>query len=582
MTAKTKTIFSKYFIDTFMIMLIFVVIINIVVNAFMLHFTITKEESHRELIQNQANILISSITQDCTNLFAAISKDDSKLIIEQTNFDAIDDYDAFNVTNPLRTRISDNILDSVYIDSAYLYSINQKWTVSNKGFLNKQNSSQNIWLYDGIEKDSKEYNFWTKLIYEEKSHKSFIVLYRNVDFDIPSNFVSVIILDIAKLNNSLEKIIIQQGSVLILKNNTDDTILLKSGDSSIPDTAFETKKDIKNSIVFNKYSMYSSVFMEYNWQGYIAYKNEIVMDSIFRTVRIILLFSILALIAASFFAYNRAKRIYMPLKSIVTVMDNPQNYLYSKNLADDFQYSEIKFILETLFSIIREKNEIADKLEQNLNLLSDANKYAAEVQIQSHFIFNTLEIIYLEAYKLFGDDNIISEMVCNLSDLIRLSFKNDNKLITIKDEWEYTQKYLYIQSIRFENCFNVNWDIDESLYNLYCPKLILQPIIENAINHGIIPAQKRCDINIKICKFDHRIIITVQDTGVGMSAQKVRDIEALLNQTNIIPKKNIGISNVNLRIKLMFGEDYGCRILSSRLHEGTKIEIVIPVIDPEE
>ena len=121
------------------------------------------------------------------------------------------------------------------------------------------------------------------------------------------------------------------------------------------------------------------------------------------------------------------------------------------------------------------------------------------------------------------------------------------------------------------------YDIDDESENLMTPKLILQPIVENSIVHGIIPAERKC--TIKICNriYSDHVVFTIEDDGIGMSEERLKEIQEILNDTSSLPNKNIGIANVNMRIKLLFGSEYGCKIISSN-SKGTKIEISLPCI----
>ena len=168
-------------------------------------------------------------------------------------------------------------------------------------------------------------------------------------------------------------------------------------------------------------------------------------------------------------------------------------------------------------------------------------------------------------------------MVYNLSDILRVTLRNDNKFMPINSEIDYIKKYMYIQNIRFGALFETSYDIDENSENLMTPKLILQPIVENSIVHGIIPSEKKCFIKISNVVKNDRVVFTIEDNGIGMSEERLKEIREILNNMTVIPNKNIGIANVNMRIKLLFGNEYGCSIISSDSN-GTKIEISIPVI----
>ncbi len=248
----------------------------------------------------------------------------------------------------------------------------------------------------------------------------------------------------------------------------------------------------------------------------------------------------------------------------------------------DFQcdYVEIKYIVQTILESFKNKNDLEQRLTESISQLNNTKNRVLQAQIRPHFIFNTLNIIYLECYNALGEESDITQMIYNLADIIRISFCEDKSLPSIRDELLYSKKYIEIQTIRFADEFQVEWEIDPTLENYLTPKLILQPVIENAIIHGLIPSDKRGTLTIRLTEDDGNIIFIIQDTGVGMSEEQINTLNALLSSDDI-PHEHIGLVNVNLRIKLLFGSKYGCKIIQSG-SGGTIINIRIPKIPNSE
>ena len=203
-------------------------------------------------------------------------------------------------------------------------------------------------------------------------------------------------------------------------------------------------------------------------------------------------------------------------------------------------------------------------------------KYLAlQNQINPHFLYNTLENIRSEA--LIGDREIAAKMAELLGSYFRYSISNMDKLVKVEDEIESVHKYFAIQKFRFEDRIEIYIEYDDhSINQLKMPKLILQPIVENSILHGIEPSLKKGIINISLKLYDTHLLICVSDTGIGIDKSKLDDIQQKLSQPS--PNQfdeSIGIINVNHRLKMLYGNDYGLKYFSKKTI-GTDVEIKIP------
>ena len=171
-------------------------------------------------------------------------------------------------------------------------------------------------------------------------------------------------------------------------------------------------------------------------------------------------------------------------------------------------------------------------------------------------------------------------MVGALARLFRISISRGKELIPIKDEMTHAKSYLIIQSYRYKNQFSYNFDIEESIENYLCNKITVQPLIENAIYHGLdrMVDEGHIEISAKTATDDpNDIIITVADNGIGMTEEQCRKI--LLKERS--DSSGIGVKNVNDRLKIYFGEKYGITI-ESELDVGTTVMVRIPKVEKED
>jgi sensor histidine kinase YesM len=196
---------------------------------------------------------------------------------------------------------------------------------------------------------------------------------------------------------------------------------------------------------------------------------------------------------------------------------------------------------------------------------------ALQSQINPHFLYNTLDnLIYLvEA----NETDRATEMIASLSRFFRFITNREQFMISLRDELSFTKTYLKIMSYRFDN-FESIWDVDENVLNHKTVKLILQPVIENAIHHGARKTKDMVTIHISCKLKKDEIHIVVVDNAVGIGEEKLTLIKRQLAATSL---DKAGIYNVNGRIRLQYGEKYGLSIESER-GNGTKVTIVLPAV----
>ncbi|KAA5806421.1 sensor histidine kinase [Thermoanaerobacterium thermosaccharolyticum] len=188
-------------------------------------------------------------------------------------------------------------------------------------------------------------------------------------------------------------------------------------------------------------------------------------------------------------------------------------------------------------------------------------------QIKPHFLFNSFDAI--SALILMGDTKNASKIVKALGKFYRSFLINGNEEITIKEELDIINNYLTIQKIRFGDKFSVVMNIDERVLNYKIPKLILQPLVENALNHGVRNKEGQGIISIKALYGDNQIILMTEDNGKGMSEEKIKEIESGMS-------KGVGLKSTIERLKIYYNSADVVKIYS-KIDEGTKIEITIPI-----
>jgi len=232
-------------------------------------------------------------------------------------------------------------------------------------------------------------------------------------------------------------------------------------------------------------------------------------------------------------------------------------------------------------------NQMTERLESMVNTIKDDERRMRHTelrllqeQINPHFLYNTLDTIVwlIEADK----SDQAEEMVVSLSSFFRLVLSHGQEFITIADEEKHIRSYLEIQHVRYIDILDYDIDINPELYPYEILKLTLQPLVENALYHGIKYKRAKGRISVKGEKIDDKIALVVSDDGVGMDAEELRILQQEIQKPCQETEKGFGLANVNERLRMNFGVEYGITI-DSELGKGTKVTVIIParIIDKE-
>ncbi len=195
---------------------------------------------------------------------------------------------------------------------------------------------------------------------------------------------------------------------------------------------------------------------------------------------------------------------------------------------------------------------------------------ALNAQINPHFLYNTLDSVVWLAES--GDERGVVQMVLALSKYFRLSLSGAKDFITVGDELKQIENYLVIQKMRFGDAFTYEIKCRQEVCDVKIPKIILQPIVENSIVHGIGTMGEGGHIQIEAFQKEHELYLSVSDNGCGMKAEVVAEILRQKRDAH----SGIGLKNVNQRIQLLFGASYGVQV-ESELDEGTTVKVCLPM-----
>lgn len=270
-----------------------------------------------------------------------------------------------------------------------------------------------------------------------------------------------------------------------------------------------------------------------------------------------------------FLAFLLAMWVYKPIRKTINVLDN-MSMLTQWDKKEHID--EMEAIQRSILEAKKEQENLNERMQERMVSLHNAQICALQTQINPHFLFNTLEAIGNAAALLMGGDNQVTEMVYTLGRLMRISLAAENYLVPIEEELEHVKLYVELMEFRFHGHINMHVEIPEELYKERIVKLTLQPLIENAIDHGLAKKRKQGNIWLKGECCADELFLWVTDDGKGISGEQMEKLQEKLKVSTISDSRHIGLRNVNQRLQLVFGEEYGLSVSGA---EGVGTQVCV-------
>lgn len=287
---------------------------------------------------------------------------------------------------------------------------------------------------------------------------------------------------------------------------------------------------------------------------------------------ILILFNLLLVVVL---AYTTTRTNFRQINYVIKIFGDAEKGIYP-DMHPDTQplTNEYDLIMNNILRLFLNTTFLNSQLKEQKYKKQASELAALQLQINPHFMVNTLQTLDFEVYKLTDQPTAAHQIICHLSDILQYSLGSPNTPVTIADEIANVRKYVEIQKYRFPDCFHVYFDVDDAVLDLPFRRLILQPLVENSISHGIRCTDHFGYIRIRIFQRKGWIHVSVTDTGAGLSRERLEQL-----RSNLSAGKNgtsIGLDNVNKRLMLTYGEDSGLQLLS---HEGlgTTVRFRIPL-----
>lgn len=273
-------------------------------------------------------------------------------------------------------------------------------------------------------------------------------------------------------------------------------------------------------------------------------------------------------------AYITTKRNFSHLDDMIQIFSNAEKEIYLPIETTSPARDEYDILMKNIIYLFLQKVRLDKELETKKEEERIAEITALQAQINPHFLFNTLQNIQFEIRQKEGNDSKIAEITEELSDILKYALGDPKQQVSLSEEIQYLKRYVNIQKMRFGDKFILYYEIEENLKEHHVFRLLLQPIVENSILHGV-RYREHGYIKIKIyqSKQIQKIIVAVIDSGIGMTKEELMAQRKTISRYN---PNHVGLANVNCRLKLYYGEEAQLHIYSKK-DMGTVVKFYLPL-----
>ncbi len=444
----------------------------------------------------------------------------------------------------------------------------------------KENDFKLVWiptnqisLGTSVSPESKKDTLATALILKDLSTRQEVGL---LEMIVKEEYIYNIYSKVKMTQNSFGFVLDSDGYII---SHADKKLLGKKTDtySSIRDLIYKDESgSISYSIDNREYELLYGTIPVNNWKLVFAIPRNELMKYTESSKLIFEVIAIACIIISLLISIFISRWVSKPIEEIVSViMRYGKGELSARIIGYERRHDEVGVLT-------KEVNQMAERIVNLINenfhseiKMKEAELESLQAQINPHFLYNTLDTINFLARKQGSEE--ISRIAIALGDLMRISIRKDRNLITVGEELNYVQNYMIIQKARFRDKVKLVIDIDEALYAYPIPKLSLQPLVENALVHGIEMKLGNSTITVSGAIEEATLVLRVTDDGIGLDTEAVQRLlsenlaEYSIVKENGIPAANegtdfksgsskVGLKNVDMRIKLTFGKEYGISV----------------------
>lgn len=368
--------------------------------------------------------------------------------------------------------------------------------------------------------------------------------------------------------------------VLLITDENDIVLYNSEQDQGILTNYYETETYRK--IVDKKNSQeVVCTSMSLPWEYHMLSAGEDMLYELNKVARQTIIVGMLMFGVFLFMSILISRSVTKPIKRLEAAMERAEANHFNEIIPAFDTYGEVNRLTRRYNVMLVEIRRLLEKEKELHQKQAETEYKALQMQITPHFLYNSLDSISCLAQ--IHNEPEISEMVIGLADIFKYNIKYDFALVTLRDEIKHVQNYGLVQALRYQDCFEIIYDVKDEDLEHKVTKFMLQPLVENAINHGMKDVSENGKIIISAMRWDDFFVVCVSDNGAGMDKETEEKVHALLNQSSEDmfehqkEEQHIGLLNVNLRLKLQYGERAGMDFRSQK-GRGTVMYIKIPDI----
>lgn len=573
---------KKFFMKRFRNYCLLLIIPTFIV--FLISFVVVNEQINKELdsrarntlsnINTNLDFVVSSVVfqndQLTNNSYMVLAL--KKLFKREPN---IQYSDAIYLRN-IKTMMQSIIQSYPYIQSVYLYLDGyDSFFSSQDGVMQFSGEEDQAWrqIYFNMDKGAKN-QLESRVITFNGKKKQVLTIYQRM---LLLDGTVVMNLDVERYQELLDKILLNEEETVLFYNQDGGLLFSWSaGREGVPeefrlsDYQIEKKQNKWINVGGKPYLLHTEFNNQYSLNLVSLISFEAKTSRIFQMLKLFGLIFFINSVAMLFLAYFTTKRTFKQLYYMIQVFHDAESGIYPTEPKTEMR-DEYDVIMNNIIYLFLQTVRLNTSLVQKQHEQEVAELTALQLQINPHFLFNTLQNVQMEIRKLDQDTGQANRILDYLSDILKYALADPMEKISLKEEVQYLKKYVAIQSFRFGEHFIAYYEIEEELMEMRVFRLMLQPLVENSILHGIRHKEGKGYVKVRIFKRNSRIHFRVVDNGVGMSKEELLNLKHSMEEINVY---HIGLANVNSRLKLHFGEEAGIGIRSKK-NWGCVMEFVL-------
>lgn len=458
------------------------------------------------------------------------------------------------------SRAETYIKNASYIESVDVYGYTPDYVLSTEVSGNASDFSHKAWM--NVSSDDLRFSI--------SSEDTFCICYNLVD-NMKKTGLIIFNINPDKINEILGTS--PDSSYNLALYNSNKELIYSSDEGMNFEPDFDAISEDGNLVQTNKSAKITVSVGDIYLHMVAEYIRPVYTNFIF----VVSIYSIAVLILSFLMAFFLSTYSYGMIKDIILEINNAKINVLSDN--SDNSINEIMYINQNITSMKNKNIELEQELVKSFAELKKMHTQVLQMQLTPHFLFNALNTINVSLMLKNGVDNPESDSILVLSDLLSSSIDVKHYMVTIQQEIAYCEKYLKIQSLMSQNNFDFNFDTDDDILDCIAVKFSLQPLIENAFRHGIklLKDKERGILNISIKKENGLIRYRIENNGPTPDGETTNRINSMLATSKEINNDHVGLFNTNRRIKLIFGDEYGCSINTE--NGLTVVTITTPVVN---